>query len=238
MTQPSEASAIELSNVSCARTGEEGRLIESVRGISVSFPQRSFTLVAGTLETRALLFRLLSLVETPDDGDVLVHGSSTRALDDAARADIRARRLGLVYASPFLLPSLSAIENIAVPLFKVAGMEPEEARTRAEAALEFVGLSGLEQMRSGDLTRYEQQCVSLARALAVEPGVVLVEELDSTVGADGIQQFCDLLRQAADRFGVCAVATASPDFAAGASCRVVSIENGATDSALLREPLA
>jgi len=239
MSSASESSAIELSNISCSRTNGEARTLESVREISAPFPRRSFNLVTGSSAgERALLLRLLSLLETPDAGDVLLDGQPTRELDDGARAELRSRRLGLIYTSPFLLPSLSTIENIAVPLFKVSGMEPDEARLRAEAALEFVGLGGAEQFRSGDLSRGEQHGVALARALATEPGVLLVEELDSIVSGEALQYFTGLLRQATDRFGVTVICTASPTFAAGAACRILSVEHGTVDAAILREPLA
>ncbi len=239
MRPSSEASVIELSRVSCSHPASDGRVGEAVREICVAFPPRSFNLVTGAFPgERALLLRLLSLQDAPESGDVLFEGASTRGLDETTRADLRARRLGLIYASPFLLPSLSAIENIAVPLFKIAHLEPAAVRERAEAVLDFVGLSGSEQARCGDLNRYEQHCLTLARALAAEPAVLLVEEIDSTLGSDALPHFAALLRHSIDRYGVTVIATASPAYAAGAACRVVDVGNGATDSVLLREPLA
>jgi len=236
MRPPSDSSALELNDVCCTRDGGE-----ILRKISATFGPGGLHLVTGSsAQERALLFRLLSLSERPDSGDVLLDGKSTRELDDAERAELRARRLGLVFAAPFLLPSFSAIENIAMPLFKQAHLEPEAARSRAETALEFVGLSGCEEIAGGDLNRFEQYCVSLARAIASEPGVLLVEELDSIFSGDALRQFTALLRQAAGRFQLTAIATAASSFAAPGAGRKLSLENGMIefDSLLLREPFA
>ena len=242
MFSSSEVSAIELLDVSCARAGVDGQSADSLRGLNASFVPRTFSIITGpALSERTLLLRLLSLSDAPDSGVLLIEGTPTQNLDTAARAVLRARRIGMVFSAPFLLPAFSAIENIAMPLFKLEHVEPDDARARAEAALAFVGLSGCEQNRGEDLTRSQQHGVSLARALAARPGILLIEEVDSLLEGDALQQFTGLLRQAAEQFALAVVATASPELApACAPARLLRLDCGTIghDSAHLREPFS
>jgi ABC-type methionine transport system ATPase subunit len=228
MISSSEASAIELHNVSCLRAVVERQTRDSIGGVSILFKRRSFSVItSASAGERDLLFRILNLSESPDAGDVLVEGVSTRNLNAEERADLRARRIGMMFSAPFLLPALSVIENIAMPMFKLEQVEPAEARSRAEAALAFVGLAGSEQTRSEDLSRAQQHGVSLARALAANPAVLLVEEIDSTMTSDVFSEYMHLLLRAVAEFELAIIATAStvagmPD----SSLRFLCLENG------------
>jgi predicted ABC-type transport system involved in lysophospholipase L1 biosynthesis ATPase subunit len=233
------ASAIEFVAVSCSRAGDDGKAPDELRHIDAAFSARSFTFVTGgSIGERALFLRLASLTETPDSGDVLLAGAPTRELAPEARAELRARKLGLVFSSPFLLPSFTAIENIAVPLFKLEQMAPEEARQRAEEALAFAGLAGFEQARGEELTSFQQHCASLARALAAQPTALLVEELDSLLTANALSDFCVLLRQAAERFGIAVIATGARDLETTGPTRrlVLGTETGGLVEAVAMRP--
>lgn len=204
-----EASAIELCGVSCVRN-DDGRLEKRLEGLSVSFDPGSWSLIlAEDAAESALLFRLLCLREQPDAGDILVGGIAANRLDEESRTHLRAQQFGFSFAAPFLLPSFSVIENIAMPLFRLTEIPTEEARSRAEAALEFVGLVGFENARPDELTAFEQHCVSLARALAAEPRVLLLEDIDSSFGADALSQISQLLKSAAEQLNLAAIGTAS-----------------------------
>jgi ABC-type lipoprotein export system ATPase subunit len=240
MISSPEACAIQLCDVSCSRTSADGLSREALHGASAAFMPGTFTVLTGPeAGGRNLCLRLLSLLDAPDVGDVLVDGQSTRELDDAARAELRARRLGLVFSAPFLLPSFTAIENIAMPLFKLAHVETDDARQRAEAALRFVGLSGCEESPASELSGFEQQCVALARALAAQPAVLLVESIETRVTAETPQTFVALLRKAAEQFHIAVIGSAGRDFEPNTAGRVLRLEQGIleTGSALLREPL-
>lgn len=154
---------------------------------------------------RDLLLRVLGLLTAPDAGEVFLDGEATAALSEDARAQLRTRRCGYVFASPFLLPEFSVIENIAMPLFRVCEMEAEQARERAEEMLDFTGLQSAATKR--DVSAPDQRRVALARALATRPVALFVEKLDlEQAAADG---FRGLLQQAAERFGVAVVVSAT-----------------------------
>ncbi len=230
---------IELRGVCRARGEGGGR--SAIRGVSAMFAGNAFHVITGSSAAeRGSLLRMIGLLETPDAGDVMIDGISTRGLDSETRSRWRAQRLGFVFSAPFLLPAFSAVENIAMPLFKMTDVEPEKARMRAESALAFVGLAGREEARADDLTRAEQYSVALARALASDPDVLIVEEVDSILPADGLERFTSLLSQVAGQFGAAVIATASSRFAPElAPDRILQIEGGVVvqDNAPVQDPL-
>ena len=166
------------------------------------------------------LLRLLGLLERPASGEVLLLGQPTSALDDAARADLRNRRCGFVFAAPFLLAGFSVAETVAMPLFKISQVGPDEARRRTEAVLEFCGLTAEAQSVAAALPPAAQHRVSLARALVNEPALVLVEHPDADIAT--------LLRQATMRHHLTAIATVQPTFSPEPSDRVLDLAAAAT----------
>ncbi len=222
------ASAIELHNVSHVRAHAEKEIPDSIGGLSVAFKRRTLSVItSAALGERDLCFRIANLSELPDTGDVLIEGNSTRNLTADERADLRARRIGMMFSTPFLLPAFTVVENIAMPMFKLEQVEAEDVRRRAEEALAFVGLTGCEQTRSEELSRAQQHGVSLARALAAKPAVLLVEEIDSMVPAEALAEYMRLLLRAAVEFEIGIIATASPNIGAPEKpWRWLHLENG------------
>src|SRR5260221_12066060 len=96
-----------------------------LRDLTLAFAPATFSLLVGEAEGAAIV-RIAGLRELPEVGDVLIDGQSTRALDDAARMDLRSRRFGYLFAAPYLLPAMAVLENVAVPLFKLTNTGVEE----------------------------------------------------------------------------------------------------------------
>ena len=162
----------------------------------------SVTVLAGPVGCgKNLLLRVLGLLEAPDKGEVTFEGKPTSRLRDEERGQLRSRRCGYVFDSPFLLSAFTVIENIAMPLFKVCSMEPEEARDRTEEMLNFTGLQHVATVR--DVSPAIQRRVALARALASHPAALFVENL--ALGDPEAESFRDLLSQAAEKFNVAVV---------------------------------
>lgn len=214
-------SALEVRHLRCARDPA------SVRVEQLGFARGVFHLLAGGSDSgHELLLRVLGLLELPEEGEIFVEDEAVHALDEETRRKLRERRLGFVFAAPFLLPAFTVIENVAMPLFKVSDVEPAEARLRSEALLDFAGLMTLAQTPCAELAPLEQQRVSLARALVNEPSALLVESLDSTLAGEDLRTFAALLREAAARFDIAVVATASPQFVAEPDDRIIEVTNG------------
>ncbi len=218
----SSAIVLEARDLACRR----GSL--SLRAEQVAFAGGGFHLLVGGEDSgHELLLRVLGLLEVPEAGEVFVEGESVRGLSEDARLKLRERRLGFVFTAPFLLPAFSVIENVAMPLFKISDVEPPEARRRSEALLDFAGLLESTETPCGELAPLAQQRVSLARALVNQPAALLVENLDSALAGDDLRVFSALLRQAALRFGVAVIATASPCLVPEATDRIVEVTDGA-----------
>jgi ABC-type lipoprotein export system ATPase subunit len=232
LNPPSQPS-LELRGITCIRNEDA-----PLRDLTVAFAPACFHLLLGGQRSgKHMLLRLLGLLESPDAGEVILSGVPIGSLAAEAQADLRAQRFGFVFAAPFLLSSFTVIENVAMPLFKVSHVTPEEARRRTEEVLAFVGLADLAEASVDDLSTDAQFRAALARGLVHEPPILLVEDLDHALAGDDLRQFTDLLRRATTEFGATVVATASPTMAGKSSDRVLEIEGGIIrrDSELLPE---
>lgn len=204
-------------------------------GLSLAFAPATFNSLVGDTGCSAIV-RIAGLREIPEDGEVLVGGQSTRALDAAARADLRSRSFGYLFAAPYLLPAMTVVENVAVPLFKIAGVGIEEARVRTDEVLEFAGLAGDEHLNVGELTAAEQGRVALARALVLRPAFLIVEHADAGATAEEAASFLTLLRAVPARFGATVIAALTTPFPAAKDDRTVSVQGGTVCGDSLRLP--
>jgi lipoprotein-releasing system ATP-binding protein len=199
----------------------------AVNGITTAFSAGRLHILRGDGDSgKTALFRFAGLLEAPAEGEVLIFGDATRGLDEDARTEVRTQRIGYAFASPFLLRSFTVIENVAMPLFKVSQVDPEEARRRTEAALEFAGLAHAIEARVEDLSTLAQYGVAIARGLVNAPVALLVEDIDGALVGPEMEDFVDLLRRAATTFGPAIVATASSAFKTLPGDRVLDIAHG------------
>ena len=225
------SSVLEIRGVSCA----------SGFGLPVSAefaPGRFHVLVGDAGGDSQALLRVIGLLDLPESGEVFVGGRPTRTLDEDARASLRAQRFGFVFAAPFLLASFSVIENVAMPLFKISQVEPDEARRRTERLLAFTEMAEAAEAVIDDLTLCAQYHVAIARGLANEPAILVVENLDGALAGEELSRFAALLRRIPAEFGTTVIATASAAFAVKKKDRVLEFARGVIvrDSALLPEP--
>jgi ABC-type lipoprotein export system ATPase subunit len=201
---------IELRAVS--RSREESAGCARVENVSLAVGRGEVVALTGESGCgKNLILRLLGLLEPPDSGDVLIEGEPTAQLTDDARIELRNRRCGYVFAAPFLLCAFNAAENVAMPIFKISQLTPEQARDRTERLLRFVGLNSATPYR--ELSPALQHRVSLARALANHPAAVFVEDLDTLLSTDDLPEFRALLHATARELGVTVIATARPALA-------------------------
>ena len=201
--------------------------VHALRDVDLSIAPGEFVAVMGPSGSgKSTLLHLVGGLDRPDRGQVRIEGQALDGLSDDAMAHLRRRRIGFVLQFFNLFPLLSAVENVAFPLL-LDGLA--DARARAEAALERVGLAARGQHRPGQLSGGEQQRVAVARALATRPAVVLADEptgsLDTLAGEDVLR----LLRSAADDGQAVLLITHDAPAAAYAD-RVVRLRDGAVVS--------
>jgi len=171
------------------RSGD--RVVTILDGISLAVPARQFVAITGPSGSgKSTLLGLMAGLDRPTAGSVRVDGVELGALGEDALARLRLARIGYVFQSFHLIPTLTALENVAVPL-ELAGIP--DPRARARRLLDDVGLGERRDHYPAQLSGGEQQRVALARAFANEPALLLADEptgnLDSATGA----QIIDLL---------------------------------------------
>ena len=174
---------------------------------------------------KTTLLGLLAGLELPDDGEIDVLGHDLRRLSSTERARLRQRRLGIVFQSFGLVASLSAGENVALPLALARAPEAER-RERAEAALREVGLTIPFEARVDELSGGERQRIGVARALASDPTVVLADEPTGSLDAENGRIVLDLLSDAVRRRGVALVLVTHDPLSAARADRRYQIHDG------------
>jgi putative ABC transport system ATP-binding protein len=179
--------------------GEGPAQVQVLHGIDLAIPAGRFTAIVGPSGSgKSTLLHLLSGVEQPTSGQILLEEQDLAMLSDDERALIRRRRLGLVFQQFNLLPTLSAAENVTLPLL-LDGVSMAESAERGEQALALVGLEHRATHRPSQMSGGEQQRVAVARALVIRPAVVLADEptgsLDSETGRQVVQLLRDLVSQ-------------------------------------------
>jgi putative ABC transport system ATP-binding protein len=160
---------------------------------------RSFVSVEGPSGSgKTTLLGLLAGLEAPDEGSITLLSHDLSRLSGAERAGLRRRRVGIVFQSFGLIASLSVVENVGLPLL-LAGLPEAERGARCRAVLEEVGLDSALGARIDELSGGERQRVGLARALVIEPALILADEptgsLDEANAAGVLQLLIDAVRR-------------------------------------------
>src|SRR6201991_1787966 len=205
--------------------GGGGSAVPALRGVSLDVPAGQFTAVMGPSGSgKSTLMHLLAGLDTPDAGSVRIAGEDITRMSDRELTRLRRKHIGFVFQSFNLLPTLTAEENVTLPL-AIAGRKPD--RAVVDALLERMGLADRRDHKPSQLSGGQQQRVAVARALICTPTVLFADEptgnLDSAAGAGVLQ----LLRDAVEIDGQTTVMVTHDPRAAAAADRVVFLAAGA-----------
>jgi ABC-type lipoprotein export system ATPase subunit len=193
--------------------GEGETSVVGVREASLRIEQGDTVAVVGPSGSgKSTLLQLMGLLDTPTQGSISLAGEDVTSLDDAALTRLRLLGIGFVFQRFHLLPGLSAMENVALPM-EAAGWPPAERYARAVTLLGSVGLADRVLFDSTQLSGGQRQRVAIARALANEAPLILADEPTGALHSDDKHRVIDLLLAAHDQGRTIIVVTHDPDMA-------------------------
>jgi putative ABC transport system ATP-binding protein len=225
-TAPTDTDAIIVARDVVKTYDTGGQKLTALKGIDFAVERGEMVAVMGPSGCgKTTLLNTLSGLDSIDEGEIWLEGQDLADMGDKKRTDYRARRMGFIFQVYNLLPVLSAVENVELPLL-VSGVRPGEARKRALAALEQVELTKWATHRPAELSGGQRQRVTIARSLVNDPAIVWADEptgaLDSKTAQDIMDTMVTLNRE---RGLTIVLVTHDPNIGAQAH-RIVRMQDG------------
>lgn len=204
--------------------------VAAVRGINLSVDAGEMVAITGPSGSgKSTLLTLLGAIDTPTSGKVFLDGVDVATLSDDKRTLLRRRRIGFVFQAFNLIPTLTAVENVELPL-ELDGVPEAEARQRAVDMLEWVNLAQRAHHLPSMLSGGEQQRVAVARALVTGPALLLADEPTGNLDSVSSQQVMELLRELVDTHGQTVVLVTHDMHVAVSADRIVRVRDGLIES--------
>ena len=170
-----------------------GLRVRALRGVDLGVEGGEMVAIMGPSGSgKTTLLNVLSGLDDLSDGEVYVDGESIKGMSDRRRTRFRVQKMGFIFQSYNLIPVLSAIENIELPLL-VAGSKPKKARQLAQNAIEMVGLADQAKKRPAEMSGGQQQRITVARSLVNNPAIVWADEPTGALDSETSKGIMDLL---------------------------------------------
>lgn len=198
----------------------------ALRGVNLSIEDGEFTALVGPSGSgKTTLLQLIGLLDQPTSGQVHINGKDATRLNRNQRADLRKGTIGFIFQFFALIPTLTAYENVEMPLL-LNGTKPAERKKRVNEVLEAVGLSDRAHHRPDQLSGGQQQRVAVARALAINPKVILADEPTANLDTENGKQVMDIMKKLNQETGVTFVFATHDPRVIGYADRVVTLQDG------------
>ena len=201
-------------------------IVKALRGVTLRVPRGEMVAIMGPSGCgKTTLLNCMSGLDSIDEGLILINGEDINTMSDNRRTEFRARNMGFVFQFYNLLPVLSAVENVELPLL-VSGTKAGAARKKAEAALDLVHLGDWAKHRPAQLSGGQRQRVTIARALVNEPAIVWGDEPTGDLDTENADEVMDLIGDLNRRQGqTFVIVTHAPEVAARCH-RIVRMRDG------------
>lgn len=202
-----------------------GTEVHALDGVSLDILNGEYVTVTGASGSgKSTLMNILGCLDTPTSGTYLLDGRDVSGLDDAELSRIRSRKIGFVFQSFNLIPSLTAVENVELPLM-YRGEPKKKRREAAMRALEIVGLSDRAGHRPSEMSGGQQQRAAIARAIASDPLMILADEPCGNLDSKNSREVLDILSEL-NRRGKTIVMITHDEQAARRAQRLIRIADG------------
>jgi lipoprotein-releasing system ATP-binding protein len=229
---------IEAHDLAKSFRGGDGQPIHVLDGVGLAVRRGEMVAIVGASGAgKSTLLHVLGALDRPTRGYVILDGEPLHGRLDDELAAIRNRKIGFVFQFHHLLREFSALENVMMPL-RIAGMDVRKARSRAEELLAQVGLSGRMTHRPGELSGGEQQRTAVARALAIDPAVLLADEPSGNLDHTNSERLHDLFTQLSRDLEIAMVVVTHNRSLASRADRALLLEDGRLRDTDVKEVVA
>ena len=209
-------------------------IVNALQSITLDIHRNEFVALMGPSGSgKSTLMNLIGCLDTPTSGEYILNGQNVSTLDDNDLAEVRNKEIGFVFQTFNLLPRLSALENVALPLV-YAGMSKSLRLERAEAVLEAVGLTDRMDHKPNELSGGQRQRVAIARALVNNPSIILADEPTGNLDTKTSLEIMDIFERIYAQGNTIILVTHEPDISEQAR-RIVRLRDGLIESDVLNE---
>ena len=206
--------------------GTRDQKVHALKGLDISIEEGEIVGVMGPSGCgKTTLLNCLSGLDSIDDGNILIQGKTLTDLNDDQLSELRAKKMGFVFQTYNLIPVLTAVENVELPLL-VSGFSGKQARIKALEKLSAVELKDWQHHFPGELSGGQRQRVTLARALVNDPAIVWADEPTGNVDSENEKLIMDLLIQLNEENNQTFVIVTHSDYVGGRTNRIIQMKDG------------
>ena len=218
-------------------TGGDGGTINVLSGVDLAISRREMVAIVGASGAgKSTLLHVLGALDKPSRGYVVIGGEPINGLSEEQLAALRNRSVGFVFQFHHLLREFSALENVMMPM-RIAGKDEREARSRSQELLARVGLSARMHHRPSELSGGEQQRTAVARALSMDPKIVLADEPSGNLDLANGEMLHELLTEVVNDLEIGMIVVTHNRLLAARANRVLLLEGGKLSETLVGDTI-